>query len=114
MCQNRAHVAVLPIGTGVENRGHRFPRHRTRVSCDQGTKRFTDVELDRYSRDRDLQRRPVPWICAQILSDLEAVDAFSSLNRSLTPLAALRNLMAHEYPDVRFDRVKRFALAQLS
>ena len=100
--------------------------------------KFTDVGLHRYSRDRDLQRnldrwveqlinaaidtakiilaserRPVPQTYAQILSELEAIDAFASMRRSLKPLAALRNLMAHEYLDVRFDRVRDFVLADV-
>ena len=97
---------------------------------------FLAVRLDRYRSDRDLQRnldrwveqlinaaidtakivlasenRPVPQTYAQILGDLEAMDAFAPLNRSLIPLAGLRNLMAHEYLDLRFDRVKEFVLA---
>ena len=100
--------------------------------------KFGAIDLDRYSRDRDLQRnldrwveqlinaaidtakiilaserRPVPQTYAQILADLEAMDAFSSLGRSLKPLAALRNLMAHEYLDLRFDRVKEFVHADV-
>lgn len=97
---------------------------------------FLAVSLDRYRSDRDLQRnldrwveqlinaaidsakivlasesRPVPQTYAQILGDLEAMGAFAPLNRSLIPLAGLRNLMAHEYLDLRFDRVKDFVLA---
>lgn len=96
-------------------------------------KKFTEVGLDRYSSDRDLQRnldrwveqlinaaidsakiilaserRPVPQTYAQILSEMEAMDAFASLGKSLQPLAALRNLMAHEYLDLRYDRVNEF------
>ena len=55
----------------------------------------------------------MPQTYAQILTDLEETDAFSSHNRSLKPLAALRNRMAHEYLDLRFDRVKEFVLADV-
>ncbi|TVR04418.1 MAG: hypothetical protein EA403_05095 [Spirochaetaceae bacterium] len=53
----------------------------------------------------------MPQTYAQILGDLEAMDAFAPLTRSLIPLAGLRSLMAHEYLDPRFDRVKEFVLA---
>ena len=96
-------------------------------------KKFTEVGLNRYRSDRDLQRnldrwveqlinaaidsakiilaserRPVPQTYAQILSVIEARDALASLGKSLQPLAALRNLMAHEYLDLRYDRVNEF------
>lgn len=52
--------------------------------------------------------RPVPRTYGQILSDLESVPAFSSLAGQLAPLAPLRNLLAHEYLDLRFGRIRRF------
>jgi uncharacterized protein YutE (UPF0331/DUF86 family)/predicted nucleotidyltransferase len=95
--------------------------------------KFRPVDLARYRNDRDLrrnldrwvetlanaaidigkivlasERRSVPRTYAQILSDLETVPVFASLSSSLAPIAPLRNLLAHEYLDLRFRRVRRF------
>lgn len=107
--------------------------------------KFRGVDLARYRSDRDLRRnldrwvetlanaaidigkivlaaekRSAPRTYAQILADLETVPAFASFSKSLSPIAPLRNLLAHEYLDLRFRRVKRFvdtdveAVARLS
>ena len=94
---------------------------------------FRSVTLDRYQGDRDLrrnldrwvemlinaaidigkivlasERRTVPYTYGQILAELEAVERFSYLAGRLGPLAALRNVLAHEYLELRFGRVERF------
>lgn len=94
---------------------------------------FWSVTLDRYQGDRDLrrnldrwvemlinaaidtgkivlasERRAVPYTYGQILADLEAVERYSDLAGRLRPLAALRNVLAHEYLELRFGRVQRF------
>ena len=33
---------------------------------------------------------------------------FSSLRGKLAPLASLRNLLAHEYLEIRFERIRKF------
>ena len=95
--------------------------------------RFRDVTQHRYRSDRDLRRnldrwveilinaaidigkivlscaqRPIPYTYGQILADLETLPDFAALSGRLQPLAALRNLMAHEYLDLRFGRITRF------
>lgn len=106
---------------------------------------FSAMSLGRYRADRDARRsmdrwvetlttaaidiakvvlasehRSVPQTYGQILADLEALPGFSRLSGRLKPLAALRNLMAHEYLDLRFGRVMGFvstgsaAVAELS
>ena len=95
--------------------------------------KFQDVALDRYRTDRDLRRnldrwvetlinatidvgkivlsseqRSVPQTYGQILSELESMPSFSSLSDQLAPLASLRNLLAHEYLDIRYRRVRSF------
>ena len=50
----------------------------------------------------------MPHTYGQILADLETMEPFISVNGRLKLLAPLRNLMAHEYLDLRFDRVKWF------
>ena len=95
--------------------------------------RFRNVTLDRYQGDRDLrrnldrwvemlinaaidigkmvlasERRDVPYTYGQILAELEGVERFSDLAGRLRPLAALRNVLAHEYLELRFGRVERF------
>lgn len=56
--------------------------------------------------------RPLPYSYGQILADLETLPGFTGLSERLqplaAPLAAVRNLMAHEYLDLRFGRVARF------
>jgi uncharacterized protein YutE (UPF0331/DUF86 family)/predicted nucleotidyltransferase len=95
--------------------------------------RFRNVTLDRYHGDRDLrrnldrwvemlinaaidigkivlasERRDVPYTYGQIPAELEAVEPFSDLAGRLRPLAPLRNILAHEYLELRFGRVERF------
>lgn len=95
--------------------------------------RFREVALDRYQGNRDLrrnldrwvemlidaaidvgkivlasERRDVPYTYGQILADLEAVERFSDLAGRLRPLAALHNVLADEYLELRFGRVQRF------
>ena len=95
--------------------------------------RFRGITQRRYRSDRDLRRnierwvetlinaaidigkvvlsasgRPLPYTCGQLLADLETLPGFTGLSGRLQPLAAVRNLMAHEYLDLRFGRVARF------
>lgn len=95
--------------------------------------KFAAVTLERYRGDRDVRRSldrwvetlitaaidiakvvlassggAVPQTYGQVLADLEALPAFSRLCGRLKPLAALRNLLAHEYLDLRFARVRGF------
>lgn len=96
--------------------------------------RLASITHDTYRKDRDIRRsldrwvetlitaaidigkvvlaslhRPVPQTYGQILADLEALPDFSRLAGRLAPLAGLRNLMAHEYLDLRWTRVRDFA-----
>ena len=91
---------------------------------------FRGATLQRYRSERDFRRNldrwvetlinaavdigkivqaatpgSVPYTCGQILAELEALNAFSGLSGRLQPLAALRNLLAHEYLDLRFGKV---------
>lgn len=95
---------------------------------------FRGVTLERYRADRNLrrnldrwvemlinaaldvgkvvlasERRPVPYTYGQILTELESVESFSDLAGQLRPLAALRNVLAHEYLELRYRRVAHFA-----
>ena len=94
---------------------------------------FGDVSLSAYQRDRSLRRNldrwvevlingtidiakivqasehlQVPQTYAQILDLLPSVDGFSAVPGEIRDLAALRNVMAHEYLDLRFTRIRRF------
>ena len=51
---------------------------------------------------------PVPQTYAQILELLPSVSGFSSIPQDIRTFAALRNVMAHEYLDLRFSRVRHF------
>ena len=57
------------------------------------------------------EQRPVPYTYGQIPADLESTGDFSDLAGRLTPLAALRNVLAHEYLELRFGRVANFVAA---
>ena len=99
----------------------------------QDRERFRDVTQHRYRSDRDLRRsldrwveilinaaidigkivlssaqRPIPYTYGQILAELETRPDFAALSGRLQPLAALRNLMADGYLDLRFGRIMRF------
>lgn len=51
---------------------------------------------------------PIPRTYAQILDLLPSLPAFSSVPPEIRNLASLRNVMAHEYLDLRFVRIRRF------
>ena len=99
----------------------------------QDREQFRAVTLASYQTDRNLRRnldrwvemlinaaidvgkivlgseqRPVPYTYGQILADLESTTHFSDLAGRLKPLAALRNVLAHEYLELRFGRVAGF------
>ena len=94
---------------------------------------FRTVTLERYRTDRNQRRnldrwvemlinaaidvgkivlgseqRPVPYTYGQILADLESTEHFSDLGGRLKPLVALRNVLAHEYLELRYGRVANF------
>lgn len=99
---------------------------------------FAAVTLQRYEQDRNLRRnfdrwtevlitavidlgkivlasehRPTPQTYSRILEDLESCAGFTHLQGRLKPLAALRNILAHEYIDLRFSRLATFAREQV-
>ncbi len=53
--------------------------------------------------------RMAPQTYGQILSDLESLPTFTSLSGRLAKLAGLRDVLAHEYVDLRFGRIREFA-----
>ncbi len=94
---------------------------------------FTDITLSRYQRDRSLRRNldrwvevlingtidiakivqasediPIPQTYAQILDLLPSISGFEAVPKEIRNLAPLRNVLAHEYLDLRFTRVRRF------
>ena len=95
--------------------------------------KFANVTLNQYRTNRDLRRnldrwvemlinaaidigkivlsseqRTVPQTYGQILSELGTKSEFAALSGLLEPLAGLRNLLAHEYLDIRFKRIRGF------
>ena len=99
----------------------------------QDTQKFRGATMNRYATDRDFRRNMDRWVemlinasidigkivlastqlsipqtFGQILSELESMPDFSSLQCRLAPLAGLRNLLAHEYLDIRFGRIQVF------
>ncbi|MAG13472.1 MAG: hypothetical protein CMN78_02630 [Spirochaetales bacterium] len=94
---------------------------------------FINLSLDAYRTDRSLRRnvdrwvetlinaavnvakiilssegRAVPQTYAQILAELESMPSFTSLSGCLVPLAGLRNLLVHEYLDIRYGKIRSF------
>lgn len=99
----------------------------------QDRSQFSEVDLFSYQTERGIRRnldrwvetlinaaidigkivlashhRPVPQTYGQILAELETERPFSELAGRLRKLAPLRNVIAHEYLDLRFGRVKAF------
>jgi uncharacterized protein YutE (UPF0331/DUF86 family)/predicted nucleotidyltransferase len=89
--------------------GHYRQDRDARRSLDRWVETLISAAIDTAKIVLASQHRPVPQTYGQILADLEVLPGFSPLAGRLSPLAALRNLMAHEYLDVRFSRVRRFA-----
>lgn len=94
---------------------------------------FAETKLSEYQRDRSLRRNLDRWVevlingtidiakiiqasediaipqtYAQILNLLPSVPGFSTVPEEIRNLAPLRNVMAHEYLDLRFTRLRRF------
>lgn len=99
----------------------------------QDRSEFEEVDLRRYQTDRGLRRsldrwaetlinsaidigkivlasehQSAPQTYGQILANLEGVPPFDELQGRLKQLAPLRNVLAHEYLDLRFRRIKGF------
>lgn len=99
----------------------------------QDAEEFTGTTLAVYQRERSLRRNldrwvevlingtidiakivqasedvPVPQTYAQILTLLPSIPGFSAVPQEIRNLAPLRNVMAHEYLDLRFTRIRRF------
>lgn len=97
-------------------------------------KRFSTITQHQYERDRDTKRnlerwaevlamssidiakillasrkRPIPQTYKSILSDLAFMDNFDEgIARKLADFSDLRNLLAHEYLDLRFVLLNKF------
>ncbi|MDA3950939.1 MAG: DUF86 domain-containing protein, partial [Spirochaeta sp.] len=94
---------------------------------------FADTNLAKYQHDRSLRRNLDRWVevlingtidiakivqasedirvpqtYAQILNLLPSIPGFSTVPEEIRNLAPLRNVMAHEYLDLRFTRLRRF------
>jgi predicted nucleotidyltransferase/uncharacterized protein YutE (UPF0331/DUF86 family) len=99
----------------------------------QDISEFIDLTRSRYERDRSVRRNldrwveilingtidiakivqaseniPVPQTYAQILNLLPSVSGFATVPEEIRDLAPLRNVMAHEYLDLRFSRIRMF------
>jgi uncharacterized protein YutE (UPF0331/DUF86 family)/predicted nucleotidyltransferase len=95
--------------------------------------KFLQMDLAQYRSDRDMRRnldrwaemlinsaidigkivlaaehRTAPQTYGQILADLGTVEGFAEVGGRLHQLAGLRNLLAHEYLDLRFGHVQAF------
>lgn len=53
-------------------------------------------------------RRPAPQTYRQVLEELGSLEGFRDLPADPARLAKLRNLLAHEYLDLRFTELRRF------
>ncbi|MFP4431117.1 MAG: HepT-like ribonuclease domain-containing protein [Spirochaetaceae bacterium] len=94
---------------------------------------FVELTLEEYRGDRGLRRnverwaemlinatidiskialaaarRPAPQTYRQVLEELSTLKPFSDLPGDPAALARLRNLLAHEYLDLRFTELRRF------
>ena len=54
------------------------------------------------------EHRSAPQTYGQILLELETIPAFAPIKNLLAPFASLRNILAYEYLDLRFDRIVEF------
>ena len=125
--RDRSH-SLSPIDVARINRIIRFVNDEL-----EDRESFASVTLERYSSERDLRRnldrwvetlinsaidigkivlssegRSAPQTYGQILLELESIPAFAPTQYRLAPFASLRNILAHEYLDLRFGRVIEF------
>lgn len=95
-----------------EFEGVGLPRYRNdrglRRNLDRWVEMLINAAIDVAKIVLSSEHKSVPRTYGQILEDLESTAPFDELAGRLKPLAPLRNMMAHEYLDLRFGRVQRF------
>lgn len=88
---------------------HRYQSDRgMRRNLDRWVEILINAGIDAAKIILASEHREVPQTYGQILELIEETPPFDTLSGRLKHLAALRNLMAHEYLDLRFTRVQEF------
>jgi len=88
---------------------HRYQSDRAmRRNLDRWVETLINAGIDAAKIALASEHQDVPQTYGQILELIEETPPFDTLSGRLRHLAALRNLMAHEYLDLRFTRVQEF------
>ena len=88
---------------------HRYQSDRAlRRNLDRWVETLINAGIDVAKIVLASEHREVPQTYGQILELIEETPPFDTVSGRLRHLAALRNLMAHEYLDLRFTRVQEF------
>ena len=92
---------------GVTLRHYQTDRNLRR-NLDRWVEMLINAALDIGKIVLASERRSVPYTYGEILAELESSEHFPGLAGRLRPLAALRDVLAHEYLELRFGRVSHF------
>ncbi len=79
-----------------------------RRNLDRWVEMLINAAIDAAKIVLAAERRRVPQTYGQILELIDTVPGFTDIGERLKPLAALRNILAHEYLDLRFVRLQSF------
>ncbi len=79
-----------------------------RRNLDRWVEMLINAAIDAAKIVLAAERRKVPQTYGQILELIDTVPGFTDIGGRLKPLAALKNILAHEYLDLRFVRVRNF------
>jgi len=79
-----------------------------RRNLDRWVEMLINAAIDAAKIVLAAERRKVPQTYGQILELIDSVPGFTDIGGRLKPLAALKNILAHEYLDLRFVRVRNF------
>ena len=99
------------IDTELEDRDHgvnHYQTDRNLCNLDRWVEMLINAALDIGKIVLASERRSVPYTYGEILAELESSEHFPGLAGRLRPLAALRDVLAHEYLELRFGRVSHF------
>ncbi len=80
-----------------------------RRNLDRWVEMLINAAIDAAKIVLATERRTVPQTYGQILELIDTVPGLTHIGGRLKPLAALRNVLAHEYLDLRFVKVRNSA-----
>ncbi len=118
---SEARERLLRISDFLEAECEDFPKFKTLTWEEYQNNRSKRREVERWienivNASLDIakillasERKPIPQTYQEMLRNLAALEGFeASLAEGLSPWVKLRNILAHQYLDLRWEQIRRF------